>query len=963
MPAVLALSITVLGSFVLLAWISGMDRWAAMVPDLGRMRANSAFGLVLGGLSVLFARKAGALRAAAIASRTAAVLLLLLGAATAIENLWSVDLSIDGLFVRAGTAAAGAVSGRMGTTASFCAILAGFALVLALIGRRWSIVASQCIAVGAEICVLPAMLVWAYGLTIDGGAVARAQMAPHTAIGYCALGIAILGLRTDTGPVGILLSKGQVGANSRQLLATVVLLIPAVGWLILRMGTLWNWDLDFTVATLALASLLALTVVIVITTFRSAKLAERSHLAELDRERLLERIQLQNSGLEQTIAARTAALRETNDELRRVAEEAQRLAMVASRTTNEVVMLDARGSIEWVNDSFTRNTGYKPAEVVGRRPGDLLFGPGSDAATTAQIREAIAAGRGIGCELLIYTKDRRPYWVRVDIQPVRSEDGTLQRFSVIQSDITEIVERRDALHLSEERLQLATQALDVGVWDWQADGTILWDDGMLRLFGVSREEFDAEPIHWREYLHPDDRDYVVERIRILRQTGIRDDIQYRIVRPDGEVRHLRTGMVAVDTGSGQSRMIGINLDITAERRSAAELREAKEAAELASRAKTEFVALMSHEIRTPMNGVLGFTELLRDSPLSQHQLDWVETIRTSGEALLSIINDILDFSKIESGHLDVHVEAISLKRLVDDIMAIVSRAAALKNIAITSEIEDGIPFWVRTDGNRLRQILLNVVSNAVKFTDAGSVSVRVSAASDARQQPLLEFLVTDTGPGIPGDRAPEVFEPFRQLDLSAARRHGGTGLGLAISRRLCRLLGGDIEIGSTSPAGTTFRFYVPLDACEAPTAELASGKNPFHRVAAPGNAARVLVAEDNLVNQRLVSLMLERAGYSATIVSDGHQCLAALRDAPFDVILMDCHMPSLDGYETTRRIRTGEAGSGVQSIPVIALTASVMEDDRIRCLAAGMDSFLSKPVHSGDLLAALDRICPGVPVS
>ncbi len=479
---------------------------------------------------------------------------------------------------------------------------------------------------------------------------------------------------------------------------------------------------------------------------------------------------------------------------------------------------------------------------------------------------------------------------------------------------------------------------------------------MLRLYGLSRAEFTADPSRWKALVHPEDHDFLFSRIRSLRQAGVHDDIQYRIIRPDGEIRHIRAGTVAIGSEGARSRLIGINLDITAERRSAAELHDAKEAAELASRAKSEFVALMSHEIRTPMNGIIGFTEFLRDSQLGPHQREWVDTIRTSGQALLSIINDILDFSKIESGRMVAYPVPTSVRQQVRDIFAIVSAAASAKGLRLSSSLDVSVPPWILSDSSRLRQILLNVVANAVKFTDTGCIDVRVTTEEDAAAQPLLVFHVIDTGPGIPVERASELFEPFRQLDLSAARRHGGTGLGLAISRRLCRLLGGEISIASTSPAGTVFRFHLPLEACAAPEIEHSFVRPPQPAAAPAEDSLRVLVAEDNAVNQRVICLLLSRAGYAPTVVSDGHQCLEKLRAENYAVVLMDCHMPMLDGYETTLRIRRGDAGEAARNIPIVALTASVMDADRLRCQQAGMDSFLSKPVSASDLITALDRV-------
>jgi PAS domain S-box-containing protein len=545
---------------------------------------------------------------------------------------------------------------------------------------------------------------------------------------------------------------------------------------------------------------------------------------------------------------------------------------------------------------------------------------------------------------------------------------------------------------------------------------------------------------------------------------------------------------------------GITKDVTQIKDAEDQIKRAKEAAESADRAKSEFLAVMSHEIRTPMNGVLGFTNLLLDTPLNTEQRDWLLTIHSSGESLLTLINDILDFSKIESGRLELEQHPVSVRRCIEEVLDLLWSKASEKKIELLHWIEPDVPEWIICDDTRLRQVLVNLVGNAIKFTAHGEVEVRVSVAAAAPDQASrLQFSVRDTGEGIPPDRICRLFRPFSQADSSTTRRFGGTGLGLAISRSLAHLLGGDIELFSTSPLGSCFHFTIQANATTVPADQPASRRvaspdfslngrhalivddneanrrilssqllrwgltchccaepidaiaylrtNPeldlalldmmmpgmngvelaakLHQLrdpkklplillssisrgelhqhgaenhfavvltkpvrqsalldalhttlANPGQPAkrrntalpgpmldatlgkehplRILVAEDNAVNQKLISGLLQRLGYQPRIAGNGLACLDLLRRESFDLILMDCQMPEMDGYEATGKIREGAAGERHKDVPVVALTASAMMGDRERCLAAGMTDYLTKPIQSAALVTLLE---------
>jgi signal transduction histidine kinase/ligand-binding sensor domain-containing protein/DNA-binding response OmpR family regulator len=386
-----------------------------------------------------------------------------------------------------------------------------------------------------------------------------------------------------------------------------------------------------------------------------------------------------------------------------------------------------------------------------------------------------------------------------------------------------------------------------------------------------------------------------------------------------------------------------------------EAERARQEAEQADRAKSEFLANMSHEIRTPMNAVIGMTSLLLGAGLPPQHREHVETIRASGEGLLALLNDILDFSKVSAGRLELAEAPFDVRACVDDVVDLHAAAAAAKKVGLRRQVDSGVPHVVVSDSSRVRQILINLVSNALKFTSAGEIVVAVSAgAVGADGLRELRFSVSDTGIGIPPERLDRLFKPFSQADASTARHFGGTGLGLAISRNLAEILGGGLWVESEPGRGSVFHFQLRCRE-EAPTTLLET--QPFSLESLrPMNlppGLRILVAEDNTVNQKVALLMLERLGYRADVAADGFEALAALRRQSYDVVLMDVQMPGMDGLEAARRIRA----EWPEHRPyVVAVTAHALLGDREACLAAGMDDYLSKPLRIEDMRAALMRM-------
>jgi PAS domain S-box-containing protein len=432
-----------------------------------------------------------------------------------------------------------------------------------------------------------------------------------------------------------------------------------------------------------------------------------------------------------------------------------------------------------------------------------------------------------------------------------------------------------------------------------------------------------------------------------------------VVRLETEHRHKDGHRIPVEVylhyltdEDGKGRFVATVRDIADRRHYEEALEQARRLAEQANLAKSHFLANMSHELRTPLNGVIGMTELLSGTSLTDQQRQFIDACRKSGESLLQLINRILDFSKIEAGKLELDVHAFNLVQLVSDTVDTMRWRATEKGLATPWHVDNLARHTLRGDSGRVRQVLVNLISNAIKFTESGSVTLHVRQIERNENQITLRFSVSDTGIGVPTHKQEKLFETFSQVDSSTTRKYGGTGLGLSICKSLIELMGGTIGVRSESGTGSTFWFDLPFEIASQAEEQAVEGAPPNEQ----RFNGRVLVAEDNEINQMYIATLLKKLGCECTTVGNGQEAIELLRETPFDLVLMDCQMPEMDGFEATRAIRELETDSpDTQPVPIVALTANAIKGDRERCLDAGMDDYLSKPVRIEEVSAVLAR--------
>ncbi len=620
-----------------------------------------------------------------------------------------------------------------------------------------------------------------------------------------------------------------------------------------------------------------------------------------------------------------------------------------------VWMADAQHRVPFITDNVEKMLGISSNEFYERGTNAWFECVHPDDVARARLAFCALFTQGKSFDVAVRLQRADGQWICAQFRAVavHEKDG-VKYASGLLSDITEQFHAEEALRQSEQRYRLLFERNLAGVFRCSHDGTVVdCNDAAARILGF---ESGLELIGRAASQVMVDPDQQRPAAQIIAEQGTAHQ-ERRLRRKDGSIAWV-IAHTSVQHGTHGLEFEGTFIDITTRKMAEEEMRKAKEAAEAASRAKSEFLANMSHEIRTPMNGIIGMTELALDTPLSEEQRDFLSTIKNSADSLLNIINDILDFSKVEARKLAIDQLPFSLRDTVRAVIKDLSLRASEKKLSLLCHFAPEVPGAVIGDPGRLRQILMNLAGNAIKFTNRGGIKVLVRRS--AENPDLLHFTVSDTGIGIAPEKQKSIFEAFVQADSSATRHYGGTGLGLTIASQLVTLMGGRIWLESEVGKGSTFHFTAQLTATgdSALQAPAKPYPQPESLPARGQEPLRILIAEDNPVNSRMATLLVEKQGHRAVTVATGREALKALEQERFDLVLMDLQMPEMDGFEATRIIRERERGTR-RHLPIIAMTAHAMSGDRERCLAAGMDNYISKPVDRNLLFAAIESVATG----
>ncbi|MDQ8164840.1 MAG: response regulator [Gemmatimonadota bacterium] len=599
----------------------------------------------------------------------------------------------------------------------------------------------------------------------------------------------------------------------------------------------------------------------------------------------------------------------------------------------------------------------------GARPARDLFDrihPDDRAALEASVQEAIVQRSRLDTEFRVLMPNGRVRWLHNTGIADYDADGDPIRMTGTVRDITDRKRVESEVRLHQERLDLAAQASNTGVWDWTTD-TRAWfvSDTSAAILGWPPS---ATPTlaEWQAQMHPDDRAHVEAFVNSKLADPLCSHwaVEHRAMRLDGSVCWLGVNARVMRNAAGEAiRMTGTHRDITEAKEREQVLAEARATADQANSAKSAFLANVSHEIRTPMHGIIGMAHLLAESTLNSEQRDYLNGIEASAQSLLYLVNDMLDVAKIEAGKVRLDVHAFAMGDLLQLVHQQVRAAAAEKKLNLELILAPELDLTFDGDMARLRQVLLNLLGNAIKFTDRGSVTLHVSQDGGSEERPMLRFEVTDTGIGIPESERASLFRPFQQVDSSGTRRFQGTGLGLAICKNLVQLMAGTIGVDAHAPQGSTFWALIPLSVSESKPVRVSMSQPPTSRAKPIFVGRNVLVAEDNEINQKIFTARLKKLGFRLRVARNGQEALDAVEQFPFDLVLMDCQMPVMDGYEATKHIRS-HSDPNIAAVPIIAMTANAMSGERERCLEAGMNDFVTKPFDDLQFLTALQRWLP-----
>lgn len=621
-------------------------------------------------------------------------------------------------------------------------------------------------------------------------------------------------------------------------------------------------------------------------------------------------------------------------ENKRVEGELVKLSFVASKINNAVVISDANNHVTWVNDAFEKITGYTINDLKGKRLGDLIVGPKTDLELLERARVLIKQNRSFTVDLLAYRKDKQPIWLSIYNTVVLNDHGKVDMEVEIIIDITEKKKAEEELQV----LSLVASKTNTGVNISDADGKTTWiNQSLKKLTGYSLEELKGQELG--DILSKDEAQkelILSSRAKAKQSESYAIEVQAKTKANESIWLAVSNTPIINDKGEVE-RQIDLISDITQRKQVEQDLLESKEQALQLSEAKEMFLSVMSHEIRTPLNAVIGMTHLLIDNDPKVSQIEDLNILKFSAENLLNIINDILDFTKIETGNLELESIPLNIKSLAGDIVNSLQVNATQKGDKLELHYDDRIPLNILGDKTRLYQILMNLIGNAIKFTDYGEIDLKIDLVSETKEEATVHFSVKDNGIGIPEDKQSYIFETFTQAKTDISRKYGGTGLGLAITKKLLKLYNSNISVNSKEGRGTEFCFDISFNKATQNAIVSDSNEPP-----ASFAGKKILVVDDNEINILIASRILSKWGFDLDFARNGKEAIEKVMSKTFDLIFMDIQMPGIDGFETTSIIRELN-DEYFKSVPIIALTASTLQDENSKFKACGMNGHILKP--------------------